>query len=127
MQVEITRTMVPSKGSSSLKAGETINTKIQRRDYLLKQSQLTANWVQDFKSIWNQDQLTQIAGDTSTWHQSANVSVDDGSATKARKHALSIPFALNAANRMSKRSSIDSNYFDPQDSMQNDDMFINEN
>ena len=36
MQVEMARVLVPGKPSSSLKAGETINTKIKRRDYLLK-------------------------------------------------------------------------------------------
>ena len=33
--VEVARVMVPGKSSSSLKATETINTKIQRRNYLL--------------------------------------------------------------------------------------------
>ena len=49
--------LVPGNASSSMQAGETINTKIQKRDYLLKQSKLAAQWIIDFKKIWNEEQL----------------------------------------------------------------------
>ena len=57
LQVELARVLVPGNASSSMQAGETINTKIQKRDYLLKQSKLAAQWIIDFKKIWNEEQL----------------------------------------------------------------------
>lgn len=49
MQVELSRVLVPSKSSSSMAGGENINKKLQRREYLLSTSQLTAKWITDFK------------------------------------------------------------------------------
>ena len=57
LQVELARVLVPGNASSSMKAGETINTKIQKRDYLFKQSRLAAQWIIDFKKIWNEQQF----------------------------------------------------------------------
>ena len=52
--MELARVLVPGNASSSMQAGETINTKIQKRDYLLKQSKLAAQWIIDFKKDWNE-------------------------------------------------------------------------
>ncbi len=60
MQVETSRVLVPGKTSSSMKAAESINLKLQRRDYLLKQSLITANWVQDFKKNWNNEMVANM-------------------------------------------------------------------
>lgn len=42
---ELAKTNVPAKASSSFKGGENINTKIQRRDFLSKQAQITSHWI----------------------------------------------------------------------------------
>jgi len=56
--------MVPQKASSSMKGGESINTQLQRREYLLKTSQLTAKWVSQFKQLWNDSQLSKIQNES---------------------------------------------------------------
>jgi hypothetical protein len=38
MQAEIAKLAIPSKASSSFKAKEEINTKLQRRDFISKQA-----------------------------------------------------------------------------------------
>ena len=48
----MTRVLVPGKSSSSVQGGENINTKLQRREFLLKTSKLTHKWIQDFRKIW---------------------------------------------------------------------------
>ena len=55
LQVEMSRVMVPGKCSSSMAGGENINSKLQRREYLLKTSQLTQKWIQDFKKVWSSE------------------------------------------------------------------------
>lgn len=45
LQTEMAKSMVPQKSSSSFKAIETINTKIQQRDFLARQSQISTNWI----------------------------------------------------------------------------------
>ena len=59
MVVELARVMVPAKSSSSLKNTETINTKIQRRNYLFKQAQVACKWVTEFQNEWNEEALLQ--------------------------------------------------------------------
>ena len=44
---ELAKTNVPAKASSSFKGGENINTKIQRRDFLSKQAQITSHWINE--------------------------------------------------------------------------------
>ena len=95
------RVLVPGKPSSSLKAGETINTKIKRRDYLLKQSQLTAEWVQDFRQVWNQEQMNIIStqmsdGYSPTVVNETNMSVPmTAEVTRRSQQHVQIPYALN--------------------------------
>lgn len=55
MQVELSRVLVPGLASSSTNGTETLNKKLQRREYLLKTSQLTQRWIQEFKQIWNRE------------------------------------------------------------------------
>ena len=47
MQAEIAKVQIPSKASSSFKAKEEINTKLQRRDFLSKQAQLLSAWISE--------------------------------------------------------------------------------
>jgi hypothetical protein len=47
ISAEVARTIVPHNASSSMKAGETTNTKIIRRDYIAKQAKITADWITD--------------------------------------------------------------------------------
>ena len=57
MQVELSRVLVPGKSSSSVSAVESINCKLQKREYLLQTCLITAKWIRDFKQIWNTEQL----------------------------------------------------------------------
>jgi len=42
---EIAKAAIPNKASSSFKASENINTKLQRRDFLSRQAQITSQWI----------------------------------------------------------------------------------
>ena len=44
---ELAKQAVPSKASSSFKSGETLNSKIQRRDFLSRQAQIVSTWITD--------------------------------------------------------------------------------
>lgn len=58
---ELARANVPSKPSSSFKGGETINTKIQRNDFLSKQAQIVNSWISDTALIDGVNGLTSGA------------------------------------------------------------------
>lgn len=71
LQAEMARAILPMKASSSMKAGETTNTKLMRRDYVAKQAKITADWIMDthldtfisideFKKVVGQDQLPNM-------------------------------------------------------------------
>ena len=47
LQCEIAKAAVPSQSSSSFKGGESLNTQIQRRDFLSKQAQIMSQWISD--------------------------------------------------------------------------------
>lgn len=48
LQVEVARSMLPTKNSSNYSNAESNNSKQIRRDFLFKQAQMTAQWVVDF-------------------------------------------------------------------------------
>jgi hypothetical protein len=50
---------MPTKSSSSFQAQESVNMKINRREYLLKQTLTLSKWVCDFRKMWNDTQLVQ--------------------------------------------------------------------
>ena len=45
LQSELARAILPIQSSGSFKATENVNTKMQRRDYMAKQTQISANWI----------------------------------------------------------------------------------
>ena len=49
IQVEIARSIIPQKSANNFQSVESKNSKLTRRDYLLKQAQLTASWIEDFQ------------------------------------------------------------------------------
>ena len=106
MQVETSRVLVPGKTSSSMKAAEAINSKLARRDYLLKQSLITANWVQDFKKNWNQEMVANMneSGVSPLYNQDEFTT--PGHQGRVNKQAVSIPFALNQARQSKGASSL---------------------
>lgn len=54
LQVEIARVLLPNKTSSSFhQAQESVNMKINRREFLLKQTLTLSKWVCDFRKMWN--------------------------------------------------------------------------
>lgn len=48
MILEVTKVLLPGNASSSIKAGENINTKIYRRNQLMRQAEASCKWVSDF-------------------------------------------------------------------------------
>eukprot|EP00347_Sterkiella_histriomuscorum_P017210 403350256 len=49
LTVELARSLLPMKSSSNFDTQETKNALINRRDFLFKQAQVTAAWIEDFK------------------------------------------------------------------------------
>ena len=47
--VELARSLLPIKSTNNYETTETKNALINRRDYLFKQAQVTAAWIEDFK------------------------------------------------------------------------------
>jgi hypothetical protein len=45
MQTELARTLIPIRGSGSFQSTEKMNTKMKRREQLVKQSELAQNWI----------------------------------------------------------------------------------
>lgn len=45
LQTELAKSLVPMQSSGSFKATENINTKLIRRDFLAKQTQISTNWI----------------------------------------------------------------------------------
>ena len=85
----MTRVLVPGKSSSSVQGGENINTKLQRREYLLKTSQLTQKWIQDFKKIWASEKQKMFNIETSM------EGIPEASKPKKKATYFAVPYAIN--------------------------------